>query len=155
GNMRSPSYGGRRTEALDPASRVANRSTLRPVPETFRHQIRVRYGECDLQGVVFNANWLAYVDVVITELWRDRIGDYSGMVEEGADMVVAESTIRFRTPARFDDVVDFELTVTRLGETALNTHIDAHVDGRTAVEVDMRHVFVEPGTSTKMPIPDH
>jgi acyl-CoA thioester hydrolase len=125
------------------------------VPETFTHQIRVRYGECDVQGVVFNANWLAYVDVVITELWRERIGDYSGMVEEGADMVVAESAIRFRSPARFDDLVDFELSVTRLGETALSTHIEARVEEEIAVEVDMRHVFVEPGTNTKMAIPDH
>jgi acyl-CoA thioester hydrolase len=124
------------------------------VSEPFTHRIRVRYGECDVQGVVFNANWLAYVDVVITELWRERIGDYSAMVEEGADMVVAESSIRFRAPARFDDLVDFELTVTRLGETALSTHIAASVDGQTAVDVDMRHVFIKPGTNTKMAIPE-
>ena len=29
---------------------------------SFRHSIRVRYGECDMQGVVFNAHYLAYVD---------------------------------------------------------------------------------------------
>ena len=74
--------------------------------DVFRHRIRVRYGECDLQGVVFNANWLAYFDVVITELWRDRVGDYMDMIERGVDMVVAEAGVRFRAPARFDDVVD-------------------------------------------------
>jgi acyl-CoA thioester hydrolase len=124
------------------------------VSEVFTHRIRVRYGECDPQGVVFNANWLAYYDIVITELWRELIGDYSGMVEQGADMMVAEASVRFRGPARFDDVVEFRLSVTRLGETALSTRIEASVDGNPAVEATMRHVFVEPGTTTKRSIPD-
>jgi acyl-CoA thioester hydrolase len=122
--------------------------------DVFTHRIRVRYGECDPQGVVFNANWLAYFDVVITELWRELVGDYTGMVEQGADMMVAEATIRYRGSARFDDVVDFELTVTRLGETALSTRIEARVDGQLAVEGAMRHVFVDPGTNRKRAIPD-
>ncbi len=33
---------------------------------TFSHELRVRYGECDAQGIVFNANLLAYVDVALT-----------------------------------------------------------------------------------------
>jgi acyl-CoA thioester hydrolase len=125
------------------------------VSEVFTHRIRVRYGECDPQGVVFNANWLAYYDIVITELWRELIGDYTGMVEQGADMMVAEAGIRFRGPARFDDVVEFQLAVTRLGETALSTRIEARVDGNLAVEGSMRHVFVDPGTNTKRPIPEN
>lgn len=122
--------------------------------EVFTHRIRVRYGECDVQGVVFNANWLAYYDVVITELWRELIGDYSGMVERGADMMVAEAGIRFRGPARFDDVIEFTLSVTRLSESAMSTRVEARVDGNLAVEATMRHVFVEPGTTVKRAIPD-
>jgi acyl-CoA thioester hydrolase len=125
------------------------------VSDVFTHRIRVRYGECDPQGVVFNANWLAYYDIVVTELWRELIGDYSGMVEQGADMMVAEAAIRFRGPARFDDVLEFQLAVTRLGETALSTRIEARVDGNLAVEGTMRHVFVDPGTNTKRAIPEN
>jgi acyl-CoA thioester hydrolase len=124
------------------------------VAEVFTHRIRVRYGECDLQGVVFNANWLAYYDHVITELWRELIGDYSGMVAKGADMMVAEAGVRFLGPARFDDIVEFRLSVTRLGETALSTRVEASVDGSPAIEATMRHVFVEPGTTVKRSIPD-
>ena len=40
----------------------------------FVHEIRVRYGECDPQGIVFNANYLAYFDVAFTELWRAAVG---------------------------------------------------------------------------------
>ena len=41
-------------------------------PAEFRHPIRVRYNECDPQGHVFNANYLAYFDIAMTELWRER-----------------------------------------------------------------------------------
>jgi acyl-CoA thioester hydrolase len=124
------------------------------MPDVFTHTLRVRYGECDPQGVVFNANWLAYFDVVITELWRELVGDYSGMVEEGADMMVAEAGIRFRGSARFDELVEFRLTVAAMSTTALNTRIEAWVGEDLAVEGTMRHVFVEPGTNTKRPIPE-
>src|SRR3954469_1678878 len=120
----------------------------------FRHRLRVRYGECDPQGVVFNANYLAYFDVIITEFWREAIGKYNAMIEAGADMVVAESRIRFLGPAAFDEEIDFELRVARLGNTALGTLIDAHVGDRPVVAGEMRHVFIDPATKQKRPIPD-
>jgi acyl-CoA thioester hydrolase len=124
------------------------------VPEPFRHSIRVRYGECDPQGVVFNANWLAYFDIVMTELFRERVpGDYTGMLEAGTDMVVAEATVRFLGPAGFDDEIDFDATVTRLGNTAMSTHIEATVAGRPAASGDMRHVFVDSRAGGKKDMP--
>src|SRR5262249_61340495 len=57
--------------------------------DPFRHRLRVRYNECDPQGVVFNANYLTYFDLTMTELWR-QLGGYQAMVEAGVDMVVAE-----------------------------------------------------------------
>ncbi|HEX8742523.1 MAG TPA: thioesterase family protein [Thermoleophilaceae bacterium] len=124
------------------------------MPEPFRHTIRVRYGECDPQGVVFNANWLAYFDIVMTELFRERVaGDYSGMLEQGTDMVVAEATVRFLGPATFDDEVDFEATLTRLGNTAMTTRIEASVAGSPVAAGDMRHVFIDPETKAKKEMP--
>jgi acyl-CoA thioester hydrolase len=125
------------------------------VPEPFRHTIQVRFGECDPQGVVFNANWLAYFDVVITELFRQRVsGDYTGMLESGTDMVVAEVTLRLLGPAGFDDEVDFTVTITRLGNTAMTTRIEAEVDGRPVASGDMRHVFIDPDTKAKKEMPE-
>ena len=120
----------------------------------FRHRIRVRYGECDPQGVVFNANYLAYFDIVVTEFWREAVGGYQEMLEAGADMVVAESRILFRSSATFDDELDFDLTVARLGNTALTSKIKASVDDRLIVDGELRHVFIDAQTKEKRPIPD-
>jgi acyl-CoA thioester hydrolase len=120
----------------------------------FRHRLRIRYGECDPQGVVFNANYLAFFDVIITEFWREAIGEYNAMIEAGADMVVAESRIRFLGPAAFDEELDFELRVSRLGNTALGTLIEASVGDRPVVAGEMRHVFIDPATKLKRPMPE-
>ena len=64
----------------------------------FRHRLRVRYGECDPQGVVFNVHYFSYFDVAMTEFHREVIGPYSEMLEGGADMVVAEARARYTDP---------------------------------------------------------
>src|SRR5438270_1500594 len=87
----------------------------------FTHSLRVRYHECDLQGVVFNANYLAYVDIGMTELWRAAFGSYRAMLDRGVDIVVAETQLRYRGAARFDDELTIDLVVTHLGNTSIVT----------------------------------
>ncbi len=53
------------------------------MPERFRHRMRVRFNECDPQGVVFYANYLMYFDVAMTEFWREAVGGYTAMIEIG------------------------------------------------------------------------
>jgi acyl-CoA thioester hydrolase len=121
----------------------------------FRHRIRVRYSECDLQGVVFNANYLTYLDEAMTELWRAEVeGGYGAMVEAGVDMVVAEARIRYLSPARFDDEIDVEARVTRLGTTGLTTALQVLRGEQLLAEAELRHVFVHAGEGGKTPIPD-
>jgi acyl-CoA thioester hydrolase len=121
--------------------------------KAFRHQLRVRYSECDPQGIVFNANYLEYYDVAMTEFHREVIGPYSDLVEGGIEMVVAEATLRFRGSAGFDDELDLEVRVTRLGTTSLGTSLTVHKDDAVIVEGSMRYVFVNRTTRAKEPIP--
>lgn len=122
---------------------------------SFRHRIRVRYSECDLQGVVFNANYLTYLDEAITELWRSAVeGGYEGMVERGVDMVVAEASIRYLSPARFDDEIEIEAAIARLGTTGLTTTMRVLRDGEPLTEATLRHVFVHAREGGKIEIPE-
>jgi acyl-CoA thioester hydrolase len=123
-------------------------------PAEFVHELRVRYGECDPQGIVFNANYLLYFDVAFTELWRVAIGPWSLMVEHGVDAVVAEANTRFRAPARYDDVLQLRARIVRLGKTSLTTDIDVVRDGEVLVEGRLRHVFVDVESWEKTEIPE-
>ena len=124
------------------------------MPDVFTHTLRVRYGECDPQGVVFNAHYFAYFDVVLTELWREAAGGYAGMMEDGIDLQVVEATARYKAPARFDDELDLRIEVTKLGTTSMVTEIAIHRDGTLLVEGRLAHVFIDLKTLTKTPIPE-
>ena len=121
--------------------------------EPFRHRLRVRYNECDPQGVVFNANYLTYFDLTMGELWRE-LGGYQAMVDAGVDMVVAEATIRYMAPLRFDDEVEVVVRVASLGDTSMTTELVIEDGGEPAAEGQLRHVFIETGGGTTAPIPD-
>jgi len=124
------------------------------VTEPFVHELRVRYGECDPQGIVFNANYLLYFDVAFTELWRAALGPWTDMVERGVDAVVAEANVKFRAPARYDDVIELHAWIAQLGTTSMTTRIDVRRDGELLVEGTLRHVCVSTETWRKTDIPD-
>ena len=127
------------------------------MPDPFRHRIRVRFNECDPQGVVFYGNYLMYFDLLMTELWRAAFaGGYKGMIESGTDAMVAEANIRYRASARFDDELDLLAQVTRVGTTSTVTAVRAEraADGTLLAEGDLRHVFIDPHTLEKKEIPD-
>ena len=120
----------------------------------FVHRLRVRFHECDPQGVVFNAHYFAYFDVALTEMWREAFGSYGEVVDSGTDVVVVEASATFRAPARFDDELDVALGIDRLGTTSMTMAASIHRDGELLVDGRMIHVFVDTATMAKQPIPD-
>jgi acyl-CoA thioester hydrolase len=121
--------------------------------EPFVHELRVRYGECDPQGIVFNANYLLYFDVAFTEMWRAAVGPWQDMAPRGYDAVVGEAHLEFRSSARFDDVIRLHVQIERLGSTAITTRIDVLRDGELLVAGRLRHVVVSTDTWRKSEIP--
>jgi acyl-CoA thioester hydrolase len=120
----------------------------------FVHRLRVRFHECDPQGVVFNAHYFAYFDIALTELWREAVGSYAAMMDQGVDLQVVEATARYKAPARFDDLVDVTIEVTKLGTTSMVTSLAIRRGDTLLVEGELAHVFVDRETLTKIPIPD-
>ena len=121
----------------------------------FVHRLRVRFHECDPQGVVFYAHYFAYVDVALTEMWREAFGSYGDVVAAGTDVVVVEAASTFRASARFDDDLDVELRIERLGTTSMAMAIAIRCDDELLVDGRIVHVFVDAASMGKKAIPDH
>src|SRR5947209_7774122 len=136
---------------------MAAQDVASTVGEPLAHKLRVRYGECDPQGVVFNAHFLAYFDVGITELFRAAFGSYKAMVDRGVEFVVAEAALRYYRPARFDEELTLEVTITRLGTTSMTSSYRVLRDDDLLVGGTLRHVLmtlVERVPDAKTTIPD-
>jgi acyl-CoA thioester hydrolase len=122
---------------------------------TFTHRLRVRYNECDPQGIVFNANYLTYLDLTVTELWRERVGGYQHFVEEtNVDIVVAEASLRFRAAARFDDEIAITLNPELTSESSITTAFTIDRDDTRLIEGTIRHVCVDAKQLTKVAAPE-
>lgn len=115
------------------------------MPDRTVHRLRVRYAECDHQGVVFNANYLTYFDVGLTELWRAALGSYQAMLDAGYDLVVVEATVRYRRPARFDDELELETRIAAFGRTSVRVadRLTRASDGELLAEGELAYVFVD------------
>jgi acyl-CoA thioester hydrolase len=124
------------------------------VTAPFSHSLRVRFRECDPQGIVFNGNYVGYFDDAVTELWRRAFGSYGAMVERGIDMVVGEINLTFTGSARFDELVEVEATIESLGTTSMTTELELVRDGESLVQCRIRHVFVDTESWSKTEIPD-
>lgn len=120
----------------------------------YRWRLRVRWGECDPQGIVFNPNYLLYLDVAFTEWMRTLFGPATEVIARGVDVVLAETSVRFRAAARFDDEIEIGLTPTRLGRGSLTTEFTISRDDTLLTEGWTRHVFVSATTLQARPIPE-
>jgi acyl-CoA thioester hydrolase len=137
-----------------PAVQLAESLGDTPPPKPFVHRHRVRYLECDMQGVVAHPNYLGFFDWAMTEMWREAIGPYQEMVDSGVDLVIAETNYRYLSPARFDEDLDIEVSVRHIGNSSLIIAFSGSVDGRPVIQGENRYVAVATGSHEKMSIPD-
>lgn len=117
--------------------------------------LRVRYVECDMQGRVFNAHYLTWVDMAHTEALRALFGGYQTLLDRGIDLVVAAAELQFRSPAHFDDELVVAVTVDPPGRTSLRSRFTISRAGTDLIaEATMTHVCVDTRDYRKQYWPD-
>lgn len=77
-------------------------------------EIRVRYQECDPMGFLHHGNYFTFFEMGRTELLRAAGGNYRMMEEAGLFVVVVKVDCRYHRPARYDDLLRLQTTVTRV-----------------------------------------
>jgi len=122
----------------------------------FRLLLRVRYGECDAQQVVFNARYGDYVDVATTEFYRVVFGSYQALLEQGLDSQVVRMVTDWSAPARFDDVLQLEVRTLRLGNSSFTLEVDIRrqTDQAAIARTEITYVLVDARAFTKVAIPE-
>ena len=81
---------------------------------THTTDIRVRYAETDAMGVLHHAGYLVYFEIGRTEALRADGGSYADVEKSGRFLVVVEAAVKYRSPARYDDLLTLETTVSRV-----------------------------------------
>lgn len=118
---------------------------------------RVRYSEIDAQGIVFNAHYLTYYDVTITEYLRALAYDYDGMVvRTGLDFHLVKATVEYRQPIMKDAEIEVGIACARIGTSSLTWTLAIFMKGSSDVLATGEIVWVcaKVGTHKSHPVPD-
>lgn len=92
-----------------------------PVNSASRHHevseisVRVNYSETDQMGVVYHARYVVWLDMARTEHLRQAGMSYKEVEAMGVRLAVGELAVRYRQPARYDDLVRVRCWVRDLG----------------------------------------
>jgi acyl-CoA thioester hydrolase len=121
----------------------------------FRLAIRVYWEDTDAAGIVFYANYLKFFERARTEWLRSLGFDQEQLrAEAGIAFVVAETAVRYRLPARLDDMLDITVRVVHLGQASLEVAQEAWRGSDLLAEGTIRVGCVELGTFRPRRVPD-
>jgi acyl-CoA thioester hydrolase len=90
------------------------------MPRSHQTEVRVRYAETDRMQVVYYANYLVWCEVGRVEFLRALGQSYAQLEAGGVALAVSEAKVRYLAPARFDDVVRIETTLTGVRSRAVS-----------------------------------
>lgn len=94
--------------------------------------LRVRYAETDQMGVAYHSHYLVWCEVGRTDLIRSLGPSYAAIENDGIRLAVAEAALRYRQPARYDDLIRVETRLERVqsrGVTFAYAIFREHADG--------------------------
>ena len=121
----------------------------------FRVAMRIYWEDTDAAGIVFYANYLKFFERARTEWLRSLgFGQETLRRDAGIAFVVSDTSLRYRRPARLDDVIDVSVAVVHLGQASLEIAQEARRAGELLAEGTIRIGCVELGTFRPCRIPN-
>ena len=120
----------------------------------FMNPLRVRWSEVDQQKVVFNAHYLTYFDIAITDYWRALAIPYeASMPALGGEPFVRKATVEFHASARLDDQLEVGLKCARIGTSSMGFVGGIFRDEQLLISSELVYVFADPHAQVSVPVP--
>ena len=106
----------------------------RPALAIHDTEIRVRYPECDPMGVAHHATYPIWFEIGRTEMLRARGGNYRDLEREGVFLAVVRLEVRYRRPARYDDLLTLRTELRLAGPVKIEHTYGLFRDGELLAE---------------------
>jgi acyl-CoA thioester hydrolase len=113
-----------------------------------------------MQRVVFNANYLAYVDDAVDNWMRsalssqlEQAGDPTNLHNVGFDFMVKKATVTWTSAVRFAETVDLDCSISRWGTTSFDVQVFGNVEGERRFDAVVTYVSVDPDVQRPVPVP--
>lgn len=110
---------------------------------------RIRYYETDAQGIVFNANYLAFFDTAITEYLREIAFDWQGQkARSNTEFHVVRALVEYAAPVRYDEEIEIGTKVEKLGRSSATYRFGVFGKGESDARSTGEIVWVNTDQST-------
>ena len=119
-----------------------------------RCRVRVRYADTDAMAVAYNSVYLVWFEVGRTEWLRDRAVPYREVESRGVSLPLTEATLRLRSSARYDELLDIETTLREVRSRRVVFDYRILSADRCVAEGKTVHVPVESATGKSIRLPD-
>ncbi|HJN86454.1 MAG: thioesterase family protein [Dehalococcoidia bacterium] len=122
----------------------------------FRTQLRVRWGECDAQGIAFNGSYMSYLEEGQAAYFRNLGFSIYRIARRGYfDSAVVRTVLEFKAPARVEDILDLYVRVSHIGNTSLHLDIEVYPEDSDRLTSTLQAVYVgfHAETVTTRPVP--
>jgi acyl-CoA thioester hydrolase len=131
------------------------RVTSQRPPFKYSALTRVWFSDTDAQGVVYYGRYFPYFDHARTEYHR-HLGSGLGAPEPGGEFVMRASAIEYHAPARFDDLIEVFVRVSRIGRSSMTYEGSAYrlPEGTLLVSVTQTLVLVDSARRRPLVIPE-
>ena len=122
----------------------------------FHTPLRVRWMECDAQGIVFNGAYMDYLEVGQAEYFRNLGFSLYQVRQTGYfDTAVVKTILEFKAPARVDEVLDLYVRVGDFGNTSFHLDMEIYQQTSDTLLTVAQGVYVsydaESGTTRRVP----
>lgn len=118
--------------------------------------LRVRYGETDKMGIVYYGNYATYLEQGRTEWLRDMGFSYKWMEDNGIHLPVVELNIKYKAPARYDDVLTITTSLKKIPTYRIDFIYEIHnQEGQLLLTGETSLVFVNSITNKLQKAPDY
>ena len=127
---------------------------MKPSDFRFHHPLRVRWGEVDVQQIVFNPHYLMYFDVAVGDYWRALAMPYAAAMRLlDGDIFLRKTTVEFNASAQMEDRLDVALRCDRIGSSSMTFVGAIFRDHQLLVTGELVYVFADPVAKTSRPVP--
>lgn len=118
--------------------------------------LRVRYGETDKMGIVYYGNYATYLEQGRTEWLRDIGFSYKWMEDNGIHLPVVELSVKYKAPARYDDVLTVTTTLKKIPTYSIEFTYEIHnQEGQLLITGETSLVFVNSITNKLQRAPNY
>ncbi len=123
----------------------------------FQTPVRVRWMECDAQGIVFFGAYANYLEVAQSEYFRNLGFSIYRVAEHGYfDTAVVKLTVEYQAPARVDDMLDLLVRISRIGTSSMTMELEIYRQqgGELLTVMEAVHVGYDASSGRSKPVPD-